>query len=121
MEAGKGAGEAFGRDGCRRVRGLNGRRVMFFRSWAIRGRYREGLAFHTDVGVGWCSRWGVSGRAGGRCACGVAGVRARQWAEVLGVVAAAVGAGDAGGVVRRGLDDGAVCDAYFQGGLGLLE
>ena len=94
---------------------------MFFRLGSRRGRRRVGLEFHTDEETGWCSRWGVSGRTGGRCACGVAGVRVRQWAEVLGVVAAAVGAGDAGGVVRRGFDEGAVCEAHFHGGLGLLE
>ena len=110
-----------GRDGCRRVRGLNGRRLMVFRSWAIRGRYRAGLAFHTDVDVRWCSRWGVSGRAGGRCACGMRCWAGRQWAEEFGVMAAAIGTGDVEGVIGRGFDVGGVCVADFQGGLGLLE
>ena len=121
MAAGNGAGEAFGAGEFWRVMGLNRAMRMVLRRGARRGRRRVELDFHTDVETGWCSRWGVSGRAGGRCASGMRRRARRQWAEVLGVVAAAIGTGDAGGVVGRGSDAGAVWVAHFQGGLGLLE
>ena len=45
----------------------------------------------------------------------------RQWAEVLGLVAATVWTGDAGGVVGRGFGAGRVLDVRIDDGLWLLE
>ena len=80
-----------------------------------------GPDFPTEVETRWCSRGVVSERVGGRCTRGMRREAGRQWAEEFGVMAAAVGTSNAGGVVGRGFDAGAVCVADFQGGLGLLE